>query len=218
MQPAQALVVLGCLVKSFLLHPAMATGAGRPSREEAVAGRRNLCSVWRARAVVRCVKDLAREWRERRTHLITWAEAETPPSVVRLGLLAAPGWWLSALRQAACARAHWQLHGSQVHAIPATPQHDRPPQGVYVEGAWLVGGRWVDGKVVSLDATKELVKEDGEEEQCLSLVLSVSHSTPPCPAGHVWVPVVEGGGSHMSLFHALLPCHALPLTALYITL
>lgn len=56
------------------------------------------------------------------------AEAETPPSVVRLGLLAAPGWWLSALRQAVCTRAHWQLHGSQVHAQPATSQTDRPPQ------------------------------------------------------------------------------------------
>ena len=59
------------------------------------------------------------------------AKSETLPAVVRLGLLAAPGWWLSALRQAVCARAHWQLHGSRVHAVPDTPQNDRPPQVCY---------------------------------------------------------------------------------------
>ncbi|XP_050721570.1 uncharacterized protein LOC127001253 isoform X3 [Eriocheir sinensis] len=135
MQPAQALKALGNLVKTSLLHPdaaALAEVHGRgkevPRWEEAVKGRENLCSVWRARAVVKGVKQLTKEWKERRAHLLTWAETEAAPAVVRLGLLAAPGWWLSALRQAVCTRAHWLLHGSQVHAQPATAQSDRPPQ------------------------------------------------------------------------------------------
>ena len=62
-------------------------------------------------------------------------------------------------------------------------------QGVYVEGARLVGGHWVDGKVVPHDAAME--QERTGEEQLFTLALSVSHSAPTCGAVS-WVTVTIG--------------------------
>lgn len=63
---------------------------------------------------------------------IVQAENETPPVVVRLGLLASPGWWLTRLRQAVCTRAHWLLQGSVIYATPATTSTTERPSQVFI--------------------------------------------------------------------------------------
>nr|XP_045619033.1 uncharacterized protein LOC123770899 [Procambarus clarkii] len=198
-RPAQALLMLLDLVHRFLLHPdgdlPSVPHCGHHAR---AAARDNKMSVGLMKAVITALKRLAVEWGERYEHLCTWARSESPPVRVRLGLLASPGWWLTRLRQAVCLRAHWFLHGTLVYATTATVKpSERPPQGVYVDGAKLVGGCWTGETAVPLSH---------DVENCpLVLSLCVAHSVPPGSVGHAWIPVLEESTAERPLFKALLP-------------
>ncbi|XP_042865358.1 uncharacterized protein LOC122248966 [Penaeus japonicus] len=200
--PSVALRILADLLRTCVLEPNVAASlAGVCAGEgEAQAGQGNRMRVEAARAVATATRCLCREWRARYQHLLTWAEHETPPTEVHLGLLAEPGWFLTRLRAAVCTRAHWPLHGSLVHARPvARSPAERPQQGVYVSGTRLVGGRWSGEEVVPGDC-----EGDGRP---LILVLTVSHALPPTPVGCVWVPMVSRSPSASPLFPVLLPLH-----------
>ncbi|KAK3856108.1 hypothetical protein Pcinc_037531 [Petrolisthes cinctipes] len=235
-QPAEGLVLLGRLVAGYLLRPqhqqppvlGWVEGVGHDDeKDEGRAGRANLTKAVTARQVVGCVRRLRQELTQRHAHLRSWvntephtlrdkAESETPPTMVQLGLLANPGWWLTRLRQAVCTRAHWLLQGSVIYATPAkTPTTERPPQqlnsfalslcrqGVFVSGAVLVGGRWSGDRVVVVANP-----DTHQHETPLTLALCVSHAVPPAPVGSEWVPVLESAREPTPLFRALLPCPA----------
>ncbi|XP_042227080.1 uncharacterized protein LOC121869635 [Homarus americanus] len=198
-QPAQALLILMDLVRSFILHPDVTlSSVSQYEQGTKQTSQENAISVRLVRAVILGVKQLAEEWKERHSHLLSWAENETPPVTVRLGLLVSPGWWLTRLRQTVCTRAHWLLRGSLVYATPATVKPiERPPQGVYIDGVKLVGGCWMGNEVVPVDR---------DVENCpIILSLAVSHAVPPTPVGHEWIPVLERATVETPLFHALLP-------------
>ncbi|XP_069945849.1 dynein axonemal heavy chain 10-like isoform X2 [Cherax quadricarinatus] len=198
-QPAQALLLLLDLVQRFLLHPYTAL-ASVPHCEQGTekAAQKNMVSVWLAKTVTAGVQQLAEEWRKRYAHLLTWASNETPPVMVHLGLMAAPSWWLTRLRQTVCRRAHWLLRGSLVYATTASEKpSERPPQGVFVDGIKLVGGCWTGSTAVPI--------KYNIQNYPIILSLCVSHSAPPIPVGHEWVPVLEEATSNHPLFRALLP-------------
>nr|XP_027219145.1 uncharacterized protein LOC113811581 [Penaeus vannamei] len=201
-RPSTALRILADLLRTCVLEPEVAASlAGVDADEgEVRAGQENRMRVETARTVVAATRRVCEEWRARHKHLLTWAEHETPPTEVQLGLLAEPGWFLTRLREAVCTRAHWPLHGSLVHARPVTcTPAERPQQGVYASGARLVGGCW---------SGEEVVPEDGEGDgRPLTLMLTVSHALPPTPVGWVWVPMVSRSPSAAPLFPVLLPLH-----------
>ncbi|KAK4315961.1 hypothetical protein Pmani_012837 [Petrolisthes manimaculis] len=222
-QPAEGLVLLGRLVAGYLLRPQHqqppvlvrvegVVGHHHHEKDEGRAGRANLTKAVTARQVVGRVRRLRQELTQRYAHLRSWAESETPPTTVQLGLLASPGWWLTRLRQAVCTRAHWLLQGSVIYATSAkTPTTERPPQGVFVSGAVLVGGRWSGDRVVVVvvaDPDDTHHHQQQQHETPLTLALCVSHAVPPAPVGSEWVPVLESAREPTPLFRALLPCPA----------